>query len=161
MTKQKGFTLIELLVVIAIIGILSVIVLAAMSNSRRNARDVQRISDLKQIETALELYSGSNNYTYPANIYSGSPLASYISALPVDPSTGANYNYIGLSLGSATGTPCTGYHLGVVLENSSNVVLSGQKDSDYSSATLIPTDRCNAGGGLRFNGADPVYDIKK
>lgn len=52
----RGFTLIELLVVIAIIGILSSVVLASLNSARQKARDSRRIADLKQIQTALELY---------------------------------------------------------------------------------------------------------
>ena len=53
---KKGFTLIELLVVIAIIGILSSVVLASLSTARQKSRDAKRISDLGQVQLALELY---------------------------------------------------------------------------------------------------------
>jgi len=56
MIKQKGFTLIELLVVIAIIGILSAVVLVSLSSARQKSRDARRLSDIRQIQTALELY---------------------------------------------------------------------------------------------------------
>jgi|SRR3989338_705624 len=54
--NKKGFTLIELLVVIAIIGLLSTLAVVALSSARLKARDSKRLSDLKQIQTALELY---------------------------------------------------------------------------------------------------------
>ena len=53
---KKGFTLIELLVVIAIIGLLSSVVLTSLNSARVKARDVRRVSDLHQIQTALELF---------------------------------------------------------------------------------------------------------
>jgi len=65
---NKGFTLIELLVVIAIIGILSSVVLASLNSARKKGRDAHRVSDLRQIRTALELYYDTNGY-YP--LYSG------------------------------------------------------------------------------------------
>ena len=56
MKKQKGFTLIELLVVIAIIGLLSTLAVVALNNARQKSRDAKRVADVKQIQTALELY---------------------------------------------------------------------------------------------------------
>ncbi len=54
--KNRGFTLIELLVVIAVIGILASVVLASLNSARGKARDARRLSDMKQLQTALELY---------------------------------------------------------------------------------------------------------
>lgn len=67
--KQSGFTLIELLVVVAIIGILSSVVLASLSDARAQARDTSRIADLKQIETALQLFFNDNGY-FPCEVAS-------------------------------------------------------------------------------------------
>ncbi len=55
-SKKGGFTLIELLIVIAIIGLLTGIVVANLTQSRAKARDAKRISDMGQIQLALELY---------------------------------------------------------------------------------------------------------
>jgi general secretion pathway protein G len=62
--NKKGFTLIELLVVIAIIGLLSTLAVVALGSARQKARDSKRLSDLKQIQTALELFYTDNN-SYP------------------------------------------------------------------------------------------------
>ncbi len=63
--NKKGFTLIELLVVIAIIGLLSTLSVLALNSARARSRDAKRIADIKQIQTALEMYYNDNN-TYPA-----------------------------------------------------------------------------------------------
>jgi prepilin-type N-terminal cleavage/methylation domain-containing protein len=62
--KYKGFTLIELLVVIAIIGLLSTMAVVALNNARVKSRDAKRISDIKQMQTALELFFADQD-TYP------------------------------------------------------------------------------------------------
>jgi len=62
--NKKGFTLIELLVVISIIGLLSTISVVALNGARKKGRDAKRVGDMKQIQTALELYF-NDNYVYP------------------------------------------------------------------------------------------------
>lgn len=64
--KKGGFTLIELLVVIAAISLLSSVVMASLGNARKKARDARRLMDMKQIQTAMELYYNQNNQ-YPGN----------------------------------------------------------------------------------------------
>jgi general secretion pathway protein G len=59
--NKKGFTLIELLVVIAIIGLLSTLAVISLNNARQKSRDAKRISDIKQVQTALELYYTDQN----------------------------------------------------------------------------------------------------
>ena len=67
-SQSKGFTLIELLVVIAIIGLLSTLAVVALNSARQRSRDAKRVSDIRQIQTALELsFSETNAYpTEPA-----------------------------------------------------------------------------------------------
>lgn len=73
MKNNKGFTLIELLVVIVIIGILATLATVALSSARGKARDARRVSDVKQIMTALEMYY-NDAQGYPASITPGSPI---------------------------------------------------------------------------------------
>lgn len=91
---SRGFTLIELLVVIAIIGLLSSIILASLNSARIKSRDARRLADMKQIQTALELYYNDNT-TYPTTASGGTTVTSalgsvlapnYIQSVPKDPS---------------------------------------------------------------------------
>jgi len=60
MSTRRGFTLVELLVVIAIIGILAVIVLAALSLARQSARDSNRKAFINSVAKANLIYWDQN-----------------------------------------------------------------------------------------------------
>lgn len=68
--STAGFTLIELLVVIAIIGILSTLAVVSLGGARERARDSKRLADVRNVQTALEIYFTDNN-GYPAGVASG------------------------------------------------------------------------------------------
>ena len=69
---KKGFTLIELLVVVAIIGLLASIVLVSVNSARAKARDVKRMSDLHNVQLALEMYYDKyNTYLVAGTGWSG------------------------------------------------------------------------------------------
>lgn len=61
-----GFTLIELLVVIAIITILAALLLPALNSAMYQARIVSCISNLKQINVGITLYTSDSKRWYPA-----------------------------------------------------------------------------------------------
>ena len=122
MSRNKGFTLIELLVVIAIIGILSSVVLASLNTAREKARDARRISDIKNLQLALELHADDNDGNYAATLADLTP--TYISVVPKDPLDDSDYFF------GSDGT--TEYHLGATLENDSNMP---DNDADCDSTT--------------------------
>lgn len=99
--KQEGFTLVELVVVVAIIILLISIILARLDVSRAKARDTKKISELKSLQNALELYQlDAGGYPQPTTqpamndnagltsmtaTFQGILDAKYLSAIPVPP----------------------------------------------------------------------------
>ena len=157
----QGFTLIELLVVIAIIGVLASVVLASLNNARRKSRDARRITDVKQLQLALELqFDGVGAGNYPAanatcdgtdsNGLQPLKTNNYIAVIPRDPSNvGTCYNYA-----SFTPAPITAYHLGATLEDTANAALNGDRDCTSAAAG------CGAAAYTQgFAGTDPIYDV--
>ena len=153
--RNKGFRLIELLVVIAIIGILSSVVLASLNTAREKARDARRISDIKQLQLALELNADDNDGNYAADLADLAP--DYISVVPTDPLDGTAYSYA---------SEVAEYHLGATLESMNNMP---DNDADCDSADNTPGDCFDTvpmTNGTPFDGsdgdgaADVIYDQK-
>jgi len=86
--RREAFTLIELLVVIAIIGLLSTLSVVALNTARARARDAKRVADVKEIQTALEMYYNDAGQ-YPAAATHGGPIAAgavtYLAVVPTPP----------------------------------------------------------------------------
>ncbi len=124
MKKEKGFTLIELLVVISIIGVLAGLASFNFQQARERSRDVQRKSDLKQIQTALEVYKNDQRIqAYPDSSTWQSDLidGEYMKTIPTDPKeqradgSWIEYSYV-LDVGDSLK-----YTLVTCLENESDV----------------------------------------
>lgn len=145
--RARGFTLIELLVVVAIIGILSSVVLASLNSARQKGRDTRRISDIKQLQLALELsYDAVGEY--PDALSSLAP--TYISVVPVPPNTTlqANYGYDNVDTSAADGGgvcavadagTCASYVLMAILEDGSHSALASDHDTDVQAISCDAT----------------------
>ncbi|MBI3305111.1 type II secretion system protein [Candidatus Parcubacteria bacterium] len=148
---EAAFTLVELLVVIAIIGLLATIVLVSINSARIRARDIKRLSDLRQIQLALELFADSHNQTYPAHdIYDAVTLCAggvdcglavadacgtkrCINPLPVDPAGGSSSKY--WYTYTQTAAAPTLFHLGSNLEEAVGALQSDRDCDDGAGGT--------------------------
>ncbi|AZR74499.1 hypothetical protein BBF96_14560 [Anoxybacter fermentans] len=64
--SKEGFTLIELLVVLAVLGILAAVAVPRFANMQDKANLIKAKTELKQVQTAMELYYAENG-EYPAD----------------------------------------------------------------------------------------------
>ena len=152
--KRQGFTLIELLVVIAIIGLLSTLAVVALNNARSKGRDAKRVADIKQVQTALELYFADKN-TYPISgttavpLVLGDPTAetisgagfsasgggsgtTYMGQVPTNPTpggTGYAYHSTDTAGADCTSGTCVSYVIAFTLESQVGALDSGSHNA--------------------------------
>jgi general secretion pathway protein G len=151
--RREGFTLIELLVVIAIIGILSTLAVVALNSARQRSRDAKRVSDVRQIQTALELaYSEVSSYpVVVAPVTLGDTATKVLCNEAGTPKFRADSTtapacstvYMGLvpSNPSPNGTPytysntATGYYIGFTLEGATGQLNTGSNCANGNGIT--------------------------
>ena len=156
----------ELMVVIAIIGILTAIIVTNLTSSRGKARDGQRVSDIGNLQLALEFYyDRCHEYpdipdmtVDPSTIVDGCPtnggtpivsLGSFIAKLPIPPGNLPSETAYGYFVSASNDS----YLLHTPLESTNEVLKDGISEgtrlSQYSFATVScydatshPTDYC-------------------
>lgn len=148
-SSQLGFTLVELLIVVAIIGILSTLLTANFIGVRQRGRDAQRKSNLRQIQSALELYRSdqggypdatSSPFTCGAQFTSIDQKSIYMQTVPCDPA-GGSYSYTQPN-GNNT------YRLIACLENQND----SETDVNKGSSNLAP---CNGTTNFSYHLDNP------
>lgn len=158
--NRKGFTLIELLVVIAIIAVLAGVIALAIDpvSLLQKSRDARRLQDIDTLNKAMNLALAEQAIVLAATAtpcatcvstggatpsavngagwaqFTGS-LASYVAALPLDPTNDATYYY---EFASTT----AGYELNAQLEFPANQtakygVDGGNNAARYEVGTLL------------------------
>ncbi len=153
LNRQKGVSLIELLVIIIIIVILASISVIALNGQRAKARDAKRISDIKQVRTALEFYFsdegeypiveqpivlGQANATKLCSKVEGGFVAAetacnqettYMTEIPTDPLLDKQYTYIGAQ---------DGYDITFITEKESTLGPAGLYHAHTETINNIP-----------------------
>lgn len=147
--RKRGFTLIELLVVISVIGVLATVVLVSYGPAQKQARDVQRKSDLKQYQAALENFANTRaGMVYPSKttaVEAGTICAALgiSGTCPADPKSPAYaYQYIS----DGTGSPninAINYILWARLENTTGYWLVCSNGKTGLSAAAPTSSACS------------------
>lgn len=165
----RGFTVLELLIVIAMMVLLMGMVLMGLNSSRSHARDQARISDIKKIQIGItRFYQACGHYPteliHDASCFGPGASEELINFIPDIASfniygAGSRYKYTPLSYKTGSSPQdCTGYHIGVILENSNNALAT--KDSQFNSLALPSGIHLCTTSTSGFNGSvTGTYDV--
>ncbi|MCX6800311.1 MAG: hypothetical protein NT091_04160, partial [Candidatus Falkowbacteria bacterium] len=75
-----------------IIGLLSTLAVVALNNARTKSRDARRVSDIRQVQSALELYfNDRNGYPIDSNLTNGDIGNKCLSTAGFDTCSGTTY----------------------------------------------------------------------
>ncbi|MEI6378772.1 MAG: type II secretion system protein [Candidatus Falkowbacteria bacterium] len=167
MNKRHGFTFVELLVIIVIIGVLAVLATTSLLKARVKACDAKRVSDVKQLTTALEMYYYDAK-GYPKDLPWGQPLinnetgTTFMNIVPQAPSfcvygdacvdpKDKNYDYVSADINK--------YRINYCLDNAANGEVAGQKfakpgviGTNASSTACLIDDDCAGTGTCQDQG---------
>ncbi len=129
--------------VIAIIGILGAIIYAPFQTARRKGRDAQRVIEIKNMVSSLNLYADSHNGEFP-NSLTDLQTAMLPDKLPSNANftstpNATKYNYTPYSTTAASSTPLVyGFHLWTHLETANTVLAGAAKCRGFGTASTSP-----------------------
>mgnify|MGYP000249115235 CR=1 FL=1 len=92
--KQKGFAFIEILIILTIIGVLGGFIFIYFKKPRLKNQDIKRITDIRQLVVAQQMYKESHQIFFVSPNSLGLPeIPGYLPALD-DPKRGKHYHWI-------------------------------------------------------------------
>ncbi len=103
MSRRKGFTLIELMIVVAIIGILAAIAIPKFAELIRKSSEGASKGNLGALRSAMSIYYGDMEGSYPANVTALTIGGKYIGQIPVAKAPNYHPDTSGTTLFSAAG----------------------------------------------------------
>ena len=167
MKQEKGLPpLIQSVLIIAAFIILAAVVLIIVGSLGTRSRDTQRVAAISSLQNLLSLYATNNNGNYPTSLAELVPL--YIPMLPLEPSSHSSAGYSYAALGS--GTNCSSYHLGVALEDRTNMALRTDSDAqpgstctgsapDFSGSSAAPAGQPCGTDLATATSTESCYDV--
>ncbi len=89
--RNRGFTMIEILIVIAIVSVLAAILVPNFMRARARGQITACKSNLKNVATALEMYSTDNGGRFPLVAdFPDALTPNYLRAMPTCPGAGSD-----------------------------------------------------------------------
>jgi len=143
--KKTSKAVSYIIIALILIGFDALFILSIIDNGcgRCRARDSHRVSDVRQVELALELYYAAHlQYPNATGIDSIAALATEgflnMSAFPTDPTTSNPYCYaVGTDLRLGAGRQKAYYHIGTKLESKDSDMLTQDIDDNTQNSDSI------------------------
>ena len=143
---QKGFTIVELLIVIVVIGILAALVLNTFNGVQAKARDTERKTDMKAVQSQLEAYyADKGGYPQYAQIDDVTKIKALLKGLEVGAAQAPQGPAFSFTNAASTGKTVYGYVptgcTGVVIDTCQQYTLSWFSES--GTPALVTVDSLN------------------
>lgn len=111
MGNKKGFTLVEIMIVVGIIALIAAIAIPNYVKAREQTQKNACIENLRQIHTAVQIWSVASNKTGGDTPTTADLAPAYIRKWPVCPKSSTSYSPSAVSAEPACPTDPVNHHL--------------------------------------------------